>query len=96
MLTINPTVYQQLGELLVECIGSMSYLSEDIFFEDSDYDYHFSATLIIRFVDELYPEGELSEIVEIIPVWWEFSSVGEEGEVLNDFDFNILKESICR
>jgi hypothetical protein len=31
-------------------------------------------------------------IDNIIPVWWEFHSTTDEGEVLNDFDFAELKE----
>ena len=31
-------------------------------------------------------------IDNIVPVWWEFHTVTEEGEVINDFDFAELKE----
>ncbi|MFI3285343.1 MAG: hypothetical protein R3Y08_01685 [Rikenellaceae bacterium] len=96
MLTINPTLYERLAELLVEAIEHRSYYSDKIYFEDSEADYLFSSSLIIYYRHNEYPEGRRAEISKIVPTWWEFHSTTEQGEELNDFDFNILEQIICR
>ncbi len=95
MLTINPTIYEQLASILCESIKSDEFYSDLISLETPEVDYTLSSTLIIshRLVD--YPEGCHSEIYDICPVWWKLTSVTDEGEQLNDFDFNILKNLIC-
>lgn len=30
-------------------------------------------------------------IADVVPVWWEFSTVQADGEVLNDFSFSLLR-----
>ena len=43
--------------------------------------------------NEALPEGRVVDLIDnIIPVWWEFHSTTDEGEVFNDFDFAELKE----
>jgi len=42
---------------------------------------------------ESFPEGRIVDIIDnIVPVWWEFHTVTDEGEVINDFDFAEFKE----
>ncbi|MFR9504283.1 MAG: hypothetical protein SNH73_07555 [Rikenellaceae bacterium] len=95
MLTINPTLYEQLALLLIDDIGSMDYYSGTITIEQEEADYSFEASLIIRYNEVKFPEGYDTQISELIPVWWEMHSVTDEGEQLNDFDFNILRRAIC-
>ncbi|MFI3264099.1 MAG: hypothetical protein SNG38_06290 [Rikenellaceae bacterium] len=96
MLTINPTLYEQLAQLLTEAIDGRGFYSDKIYFEDNEYDYLFTATLMIYYRECDYPEGIENHIDNIIPIWWEFHSTAEEGERLNDFDFSLLNEAICR
>ncbi|MFI3331906.1 MAG: hypothetical protein SNI51_00135 [Rikenellaceae bacterium] len=96
MLTINPTLYERLAELLVEEIDGRSYYSDIILFEDSEADYTFSATLMVYYSMQHAIDGSVAEISNILPIWWEFHSFTEDGERLNDFDFNLLKQIVCR
>ncbi len=96
MLTINPTLYERLAELLVEKIEFRTYYSDIITLEDQIADYSFSATLMLYLRDEEYCGSNESVITDIVPIWWEFHSTTEDGEQLNDFDFKILKQIICR
>ncbi len=96
MLTINPTLYERLAEFLVEEIDGRSYYSDIITLEDSEADYTFSATLMIYYSVQSAIDGDRATIENLVPIWWEFYSVTEDGVVLNDFDVNILKQIVCR
>jgi hypothetical protein len=37
------------------------------------------------------PEGECDAIDDIVPVWWEFHTFNQQGEILNDFSFTELR-----
>ncbi len=97
MLKIYPEIYERLASLLEEKIAGKTFYSGIIRFEDEDdqIDYLFTATLLIYFTECHYPEGYTTEIKNIEPVWWEFHTKLESGEVLNDFDIRLLKEVIC-
>ncbi|MFR9533890.1 MAG: hypothetical protein SNG49_03545 [Rikenellaceae bacterium] len=95
MLNIYPEIYEKLAILLEEKIEGKSFFSDRITFEDSATDYLFTATLMIYYTECRYPEGYENIIVDIVPVWWEFHSTEQDGEKLNDFDFELLKEVIC-
>ncbi len=94
-MTIKPTLYERLQALLMDKIDGREYFSGSIHLEDEEADYSFTSSLIILYDDVHYPEGVAIEIKQITPVWWEFHSVTDDGEVLNDFDFNILRSNIC-
>jgi hypothetical protein len=40
---------------------------------------------------EVLPEGSARPISDVVPVWWEFSTVGVDGAEVNDFSFSELK-----
>lgn len=42
------------------------------------------------------PEGESEVLSDMVPVWWEFRTVTEEGEVINDFSFGELRKYFGR
>ncbi len=95
MLSINPTIYEQIATLLLNEIDNRVYFSGVVSHHTDEVDYRFFSTLIINYRSERYPEGEHCEIADIVPVWWQMQSTTDEGECLNDFDFNILKRNIC-
>ncbi len=43
---------------------------------------------------EQRPEGVCRPIADVVPVWWEFQTVGADGPVSNDFSFSQLKPFI--
>ncbi len=95
MLIINPTLYERLGELLVEQIGSRTFYSGEIAIYEEQVDYIFNATLMIYYRCEHLPEGSQTAISDIVDVWWELTTTTDDGVQHNDFDFNILKRLIC-
>ena len=40
---------------------------------------------------ERLPEGDRDAIADLVPVWWEFHTVGSDGEALNDFSFSEVR-----
>ena len=49
---------------------------------------YFSGSLTFPFGDT---EGDRDVIADLVPVWWEFHTTGDGGEVLNDFSFSDLR-----
>ena len=35
--------------------------------------------------------GDRDAIADLVPVWWEFHTVGSDGEALNDFSFSEVR-----
>ncbi len=95
MISINPTIYYRLADFLSEAIGSKNYFTQTITLEDEEYEYQFRSTLMVYFGREECPEATYTVISNLVAVWWEFSSLREGEEVLNDFDFNLLKRAVC-
>ncbi len=95
MLTISPKIYEHFAESLIKEIGSHNFCSANCTLQTPEVDYRLEATLLIRHILESLPEGDVLVIEEITPVWWEFHTSTDEGEQLNDFDFNILRSMIC-
>ena len=93
MYTVLSKVYLEVAERLSALIGTSQYYSGafEIDFEDVSCCMVLSAVIYRH--DETLPEGREVDLIDnIIPVWWEFHTITEEGEVLNDFDFAELKE----
>ena len=40
---------------------------------------------------ERLPEGDRDAIADLVPVWWEFHTAVNGGEVLNDFSFSEVR-----
>ncbi len=97
MLTIDLSFYSQLSDLLIEKFEDAAYHSEITTFEHNGYECEFRASLIIYHRIESFPEGDQVVIRDIVPIWWEFHTYTRDGEeLLNDFDFDILKKHICQ
>ncbi len=96
MLTITPTTYSELAALLVANINDREYYSGTVTLFTPQVDYHLTSTLMLRYRDVECPDTHYREISQVIPIWWEMSSIDDDGEQLNDFDFNILTRNICQ
>ncbi len=95
MLSINPIIYEQIATTLLDQIASQEFYTGEVNHLTPDVDYSLSSTLIIRYKPISYPEATEIEIAEVIPIWWEMTTTIDDGQVLNDFDFNLLKRNIC-
>ncbi len=48
------------------------------------------SAIVYRRTEQL-PEGARRPIADVVPVWWEFHTVGADGPVSNNFSFSELK-----
>ena len=91
IFTISTQLYAEVMARLKEKIGAKGYFSGALSF---DYEGVFCRLVVSCFVyrrEVALPEGAHSEIVDLVPVWWEFHTLDESGEQLNDFSFNELR-----
>lgn len=96
MLEINDLIYEGVADALTATLEGRDYFSGSVEFDTEEVGTTLTATLMVYRRNELYPEGTCREIEDIVPVWWEFHTVQECGEVLNDFSFGELKKYLLR
>ncbi len=95
MYIFTKTLYLRLSELLLERLVSDSLHMVEIEFKCEECSVKFNSTLFPTLTKLDYPEGLLTVVVDLIPVWWSLRTFVDGVETLNDFDFNLLKEEIC-
>ena len=76
---------------LAVAIGGGSYFSGSLSFAFGDTECRLTASVIVYRRVERLPEGDRDVIADLVPVWWEFHTAGDGGEVLNDFSFSELR-----
>lgn len=94
MYDVSVQLYQQLYRLLSAEIGERGYYSGVLEFSFGEVDCSLHLSAVIYRKRDNFCEGGQSYISDIIPVWWEFHTNTSEGEVLNNFSFNELRELI--
>ena len=94
--SVSPELYREAAVRLCDGIGCSDYFSGAIAFTYSNVDCRLTASLIVYRRTERAPEGVSHPIADLVPVWWEFHTVGPDGELLNDFSFAELKSyAVC-
>jgi hypothetical protein len=91
MFNVSSVIYGRVAEIILDRIGPSDYLRESFEFECEGVVCRmlFSGVLYRK---RLYlPEGEFDAIDDIVPVWWEFHTFNQQGEILNDFSFTELR-----
>lgn len=91
MIEINSQIYKAVASELRERIGDASFFNGTVEYETDEFYSTLTLSAIVRRKTESLPEGPVGRIADIIPVWWEFSTVQQCGEVLNDFSFPEFK-----
>lgn len=94
MININSDDYRRMADDLRDLIGDRNYFNGSISIETEVWGGLLGCVLIVYRERISYPEGDSDEIADIVPVWWEFHTIVENGEVLNDFQFSELKRYI--
>lgn len=94
MYEITSRLYEETAQRLCDAIGGGNYFSGSIEFLFDDIECRLTATAIVYRSRIEMPEGSGMKIDDIVPVWWEFHTSGDDGEMLNDFSFAALKEHI--
>ncbi len=95
MYDISDELYRITTCLVIDRIGDQGYISDVIEFEHDEMLCRLHLSAVIYRQTSVYPEGKITAISDIIPVWWEFHTYTSEGEeVLNTFSFNELRQYI--
>ncbi|MEG2614720.1 MAG: hypothetical protein RR996_06740 [Alistipes sp.] len=94
IISVTPELYRQMSNRLCEAIGASDYFSDTICFVEQEVESRLTASILVYHRTECAPDGVWRPITDLVPVWWEFHTVVEGVEVLNDFDFNELKTYI--
>ena len=77
MYSVSSELYLEVAARLAEAIGDMEC--------------RLTASVIVYRRRERLPEGDRDAIADLVPVWWEFHTVGSDGEALNDFSFSEVR-----
>ena len=92
MYEISDQLYLEVAEHLLSRFGDGDYFSGVLEFEHDHTLCRMLLSAIIYHQRIRRDEGDIRLIVDVVPVWWEFHTTREQGEVLNDFSFNTLRE----
>lgn len=92
MYCVSPELYREAAFRLCDAVDGGNYYSGSVCFRFEAVDCRLTASLIVYRRPLSLPEGEEHPIRDVIPVWWEFHTTGQTGEVPNDFSFGRLKE----
>lgn len=91
MYSVLSELYQEVAMRLADAIDGENYFSGTLAFRFDDMDCRLTTSVIVYRNRVSRPEGDSNPISDLVPVWWEFHTVGPEGERLNDFEFSELK-----
>lgn len=91
MYSVSTELYEEVAARLAEAIGGGSYFSGSLAFCWEGIACRLTASVIVYRQRQRYPEGDRDTIADLVPVWWEFHTTGEEGEMPNDFTFSEVR-----
>lgn len=91
IFTISSQLYREALALLKEKIGARSYFSGSFSFDVEGLACRMVVSCFVYRRAVRMPEGAHEAIVDLVPVWWEFHTADENGELLNDFSFDELR-----
>ena len=96
VIEVGQAMYAQAASSLLEAVGDGYYYNGSIDVDGDGFYSTLTATLIVYREAETMPEGGTgSHISDVVPVWGEFVTVVPgAGEVLNDFCFKRLKDTV--
>ena len=92
MFCVTPEIYGQVAVIIADRLGQTDYLSENFEFEVDGVLCRLLFSAVVYRKRLYVPEGELDVLSDLVPVWWEFHTFAAEGEMLNDFSFNELRQ----
>lgn len=91
MIEISCDIYREIAVRLLDRIGTSEYFNGSVEYETDEMYTRLTLTAIIYRRTETAPEGTRKPMVDMVPVWWEFSTIQEHGEMINDFSLAELK-----
>lgn len=90
MYCVSPELYLETAARLSDAIGDENYFSGAIEFLSGELICRLTVSVIVYRSRITLPEGISRPVTGLVPVWWEFRTTSEAGELLNDFDFSEL------
>ena len=94
MYPVSTEFYRQVAARLSEAVGGRGYYSGSIEGETSGAAWRLTVSVIVYRSRLSQPEGVSEPVSDFVPVWWEFHTVAEDGEILNDFSFGEVRDAI--
>lgn len=95
MIEIIGRDYEAVGCMFRDAIDGKAYFNGTIEYEREGLVSVLKTTVIVYREEYEYPEGRRSRIVNLVPVWWEFTTWLPDGmQVINDFCFGELKRHV--
>lgn len=88
---VSAALYDEIRARLTDAIGDTDYFSGTLAFEFGQISCRLRTSLIVYRRTEQLPEGTCRPITDLVPVWWEFFTESDEGELLNDFSFDEVR-----
>lgn len=83
MKTISPSHYSQLANLLRRSIGTSDWFNGSIELPIDSFTGRLTLSAIIYRRDESLPEGPRRPIADVVPVWWEFTTIAPPGPLVD-------------
>ncbi len=94
MYDVLPELYREVADQIFNRVGGRDYYSGTFDFDFCNVACRMVLSVVVYRRRESYPEGVVSAISDMVPVWWEFHTFVDGVEVLNNFSFNELREYI--
>ena len=94
MYSVSSELYRETAARLTEAAGAAGYFSGSVCFRFAQTECRLTASVIVYRRTERLPEGDCEVVADLVPVWWEFHTLVDGAEVLNDFSFAELRRSL--
>ena len=94
MYQISSELYVEIVENLFNQLEGRGYYSGSFSFEYCGITCRMVLSAIVHYEPKDVSGGSVGGVKDVVPVWWEFHTEAEDGEMLNDFSFNELRKII--
>lgn len=90
MYEVSHQLYLELAERLVGAIGKKEFFSGSVSCIAGDVELKLVCTLIVQREKQQMGERTATEIIGLVPIWWECHTSEGSEEIMNDFSFREL------
>ena len=91
---ISSDFYHEVALQLLDRLDGSGYYSGSFEFDYGSLTCRMVLSAVVYYDRSECATAYRSVVKDVVPVWWEFHTVTCDGEVLNDFSFNELREYI--
>ena len=92
MYVVSHQLYLELAERLVGAIDKKEFFSGSVSCIAGDVELKLVCTLIVQHSKAQNLERTTTEIIGLVPIWWECHTSEGSEEIMNDFSFRELVE----